>query len=85
MSRIGVHDRPVQLNLDKLWAHNTTFATRLVDTVTTPMLLKTVASGKLQPKQLITHHFALNKVMEAYDIFRKAMKERALKVILAND
>lgn len=29
-----------------------TLTTRLVDTVTTPMLIKTVTSGKIKPKQL---------------------------------
>ena len=45
IANIGVHGKPVQLNLDKLWAHNITLTTRLVDTVTTPMLLKTVTSA----------------------------------------
>ena len=85
IANIGVHGKPVQLNLDKLWSHNITLTTRLVDTVTTPMLLKTVTSGKLQPKQLITHHFALDKVMQAYDTFGNAMKERALKVIITHE
>ncbi|MDO9066466.1 MAG: zinc-dependent alcohol dehydrogenase family protein, partial [Chloroflexota bacterium] len=85
IANIGVHGKPVQLNLDKLWAQNITLTTRLVDTVTTPMLLKTVASGKLQPKQLITHHFTLDQVMQAYDTFGNAMKERALKIIITND
>ena len=84
IANIGVHGKPVQLNLDKLWSHNITLTTRLVDTVTTPMLLKTVASGKVQPKQLITHHFTLDDVMKAYDTFGNAMKERALKVIITN-
>lgn len=84
IANIGVHGKPVQLNLDKLWSHNITLTTRLVDTVTTPMLLKTVLSGKVQPKQLITHHFALNDVLQAYDTFGNAMKERALKVIITN-
>jgi len=84
IANIGVHGTPVQLNLDKLWSHNITLTTRLVDTVTTPMLLKTVLSGKVQPKQLITHHFTLNDVMQAYDTFGNAMKERALKVIITN-
>jgi len=44
-----------------------------------------VLSGKVQPKQLITHHFALNDVMQAYSTFGNAMKERALKVIITND
>ena len=74
-----------QLNLDKLWAHNITLTTRLVDTVTSPMLLRTVVSGKVKPKQLITHHFALNNVLQAYNTFGNAMKERALKVIITND
>ena len=84
IANIGVHGKPVQLNIDKLWSHNITLTTRLVDTVTTPMLLKTVGSGKLQPKQLITHHFTLNEVMKAYDTFGNAMKERALKIIITN-
>lgn len=85
IANIGVHGKAVQLNMDKLWDRNITLTTRLVDTVTTPMLLKTVTSGKVQPKNLITHHFALDDVMKAYDTFGNAMKERALKVIIAND
>ena len=85
IANIGVHGKPVQLNLDKLWAENITLTTRLVDTVTTPMLLKTVVSGRLQPNQLITHHFTLDQVMQAYDTFGNAMKERALKIIITND
>jgi alcohol dehydrogenase len=47
IANVGVHGKPVQLNLDKLWSHNITLTTGLVDTVTTPMLLKTVISRKL--------------------------------------
>lgn len=85
IANVGVHGKPVQLNLDKLWAQNITLTTRLVDTVTTPVLLKAVASGKLQAKQLITHHFSLDQVMQAYNTFSSAMKERALKIIITND
>jgi alcohol dehydrogenase len=84
IANIGVHGKPVQLNLDKLWSHNITLTTRLVDTVTTPMLLKTVVSRRLQPEQLITHHFALSDVMKAYDTFADATNQRALKVIITN-
>lgn len=84
IANIGVHGKPVQLNLDKLWAQNITLTTRLVDTVTTPLLMKTVASGKIQPRQLITHHFKLDDIMSAYDAFSNAMKERALKVIISH-
>src|ERR1700720_1124334 len=84
IANIGVHGKPVQLDLDKLWSHNITLTTGLVDTVTTPMLLKTVVSRKLQPEQLITHHFTLDDVMKAYDTFADATNQRALKVIITN-
>lgn len=84
IANVGVHGKPVQLNLDVLWAQNITLTTRLVDTVTTPMLLKTVTSGRLQPKELITHHFTLDQLMQAYDTFGSAMQEHALKVMITN-
>lgn len=83
IANIGVHGKPVLLHLDRLWSQNITITTGLVDTVTTPMLLKTVMAGKVQPKQLITHRFSLDEIMGAYDTFSNAMKERALKVIIA--
>jgi alcohol dehydrogenase len=82
LANVGVHGQPVALHLERLWARNITLTTRLVDTVTTPMLLKAVQSGKLQPAQLVTHRFALADVMKAYDAFGNAAQEGALKVIL---
>ena len=84
IANVGVHGKPVQLNLERLWSQNITLRTGLVDTLTTPMLLKTVVSGKLQPQQLITHHFTMDEMMQAYDTFGDAMKEKALKVIITN-
>ena len=84
IANIGVHGAGVTLHLEKLWSQNITITTRLVDAVTTPLLLKTVMAGKLKPKQLVTHHYALKEVMKAYDTFGNAGKERALKVILTN-
>jgi alcohol dehydrogenase len=82
LANVGVHGKPVELHLEKLWDRNITLTTRLVDTVTTPMLLKVVGSGKLQPGKLVTHRFALGDVMKAYDTFGNAAKEGALKVTL---
>ena len=84
LANVGVHGTPVELHVEKLWDRNITLTTRLVDTVTTPMLLKVVGSGKLQPTKLVTHRFALDDVMKAYDTFGNAAKEGALKVILKN-
>jgi alcohol dehydrogenase len=82
LANVGVHGKPVELHLEKLWAHNVTIATRLVDTVTTPMLLKMVQSGKLQPQRLVTHRYELSELMKAYDTFSNAAGEGALKVAL---
>lgn len=85
IANVGVHGKPVELHLERLWSHNITLTTRLVDAVSTPMLLKTVVSGKLAPQRLITHRFPFEDVMKAYDTFQHAATERALKVILDND
>jgi alcohol dehydrogenase len=85
IANVGVHGKSVALHLEKLWAQNITITTRLVDTVTTPMLLKTVVSGKLEPGKLITHHFKLNNIIEAYEAFGHAAREKSLKVILNNE
>lgn len=82
LANIGVHGKPVALALEKLWNRNVTLTTRLVDTVTTPMLLKIVQSGTLASEALVTHRFRLSEIMQAYDTFTHAAREQALKVIL---
>lgn len=84
IANIGVHGKSVELHLETLWAKNITITTRLVDTVSTPMLFKTVQSHKLDPQKLITHRFRLDQIIQAYDTFGNAAKEKALKVILTN-
>jgi alcohol dehydrogenase len=82
IANIGVHGVKADLHLERLWSHNITITTRLVDTVTTPMLLKTVQAGKIDPKRLITHRFKLDKILDAYDTFGRAASTRALKVLI---
>jgi alcohol dehydrogenase len=82
LANIGVHGHSVELHMEKLWDRNMTLTTRLVDAVTTPMLLKVLQSGALDAKKLGTHSFALADVMKAYETFGNAAKEKALKVIL---
>ncbi|MFZ0954719.1 MAG: zinc-dependent alcohol dehydrogenase family protein [Candidatus Sulfotelmatobacter sp.] len=84
IANVGVHGKPVELHMEKLWDRNISLTTRLVDTVTTPMLLKVVRSGKLQPNKLVTHRFAMDDILKAYDTFGNAAKEGALKVALTN-
>jgi threonine dehydrogenase-like Zn-dependent dehydrogenase len=84
IANVGVHGKAVELHLEKLWDRNIAITTRLVDTVTTSMLLKVVRAGTLEPSQLVTHRFALKDIMKAYDTFGNAAKEGALKVVLKN-
>ncbi|SDG40923.1 zinc-dependent alcohol dehydrogenase family protein [Mucilaginibacter sp. P25] len=84
IANIGVHGKSVRLHLEDLWSKNITITTRLVDTVTSPMLLKTIQSKKIAPAKLITHRFRLDQVAEAYDTFGNAAEEKALKVILSS-
>jgi len=82
IANIGVHGVKVDLHLERLWSQNISITTRLVDTVTTPMLLKTVRSQKINPTLLITHRFNLDQILDAYDTFGRAASTRALKVII---
>lgn len=82
IANIGVHGVKADLHLEKLWSHNITITTRLVDTVTTPLLLKTIVSKKINPKLLISHYFKLDQIIEAYNTFTKASSNHALKVII---
>ena len=72
----------VDLHLEKLWDRNITITTRLVDTVSTAMLLKTLRSQKIDPKLLITHRFEMAQMLDAYEAFGHAAKTLALKVLI---
>lgn len=83
IANIGVHGHKVDLHLERLWSQNIAITTRLVDTVTTPMLLKAVQSRKIDPSRLITHRFSLEHILGAYDVFARAAASQALKVIIS--
>ncbi|HEY4958333.1 MAG TPA: zinc-dependent alcohol dehydrogenase family protein, partial [Caldimonas sp.] len=82
IANIGVHGTKVDLHLENLWDRNITITTRLVDAVSTPMLLKTLCSHKIDPKLLITHRFKLDRILDAYETFAHAAETHALKVII---
>lgn len=82
IANIGVHGSKVDLHLENLWDRNITITTRLVDTESTPMLLKLVKSDKIDAKLLITHHFKLDHILDAYEAFENAATTNALKVII---
>ncbi len=82
---VGVHGTSVELHLERLWAANISLTTRLVDTGSTPMLLKMVQTGNIDAKKLVSHRFKLSEIIKAYDTFGNAAREHALKVIIKED
>jgi alcohol dehydrogenase len=82
IANVGVHGHPATLHLEKLWARDLTITTGLVDTFTTPQLLKLVVDGRLDATAFATHRFPLDETMAAYDTFAAAADTHALKVVL---
>ncbi|MDN0199142.1 alcohol dehydrogenase catalytic domain-containing protein [Streptomyces sp. S.PNR 29] len=82
VANVGVHGRPATLHLEDLWIKNVTITTGLVDTRSTPTLLRMAAAGRLPTAQLVTHTFPLERMQEAYDVFGKPAETGALKVVL---
>ncbi|MCX8454884.1 MULTISPECIES: zinc-dependent alcohol dehydrogenase family protein [Paenarthrobacter] len=83
VANIGVHGKPVELPLQDLWIRNINISMGLVNTNTTPMLLRLVAQRKLPAGKFATHHFPLDQIMDAYDTFSRASETEALKVVLS--
>lgn len=82
LANVGVHGKPVDLQLQDLWIRNVKITTGLVSTNTTPMLLKTLQSGKIQPEALVTHRYKFDQILDAYHTFSNAAKEKALKIMI---
>ncbi len=82
IANIGVHGKPATLHLERLWDRDVTITTGLVDAYSTPTLLRLLTSHHLDAERFITHHFALEDIIEAYDVFSRAGQTGALKVVL---
>ncbi len=82
VANVGVHGKPVSFPLETAWIQNLTITTGLVNTDTSRMLIKLLAQGRLAVNGFISHHFALDDILSAYDTFGRAAETKALKVIL---
>lgn len=82
VANIGVHGRPATFHLETLWSRDITVTTGLVDTYSTPKLLRLVSSGQVQSDAFATHHFPLSEIESAYDTFQRAAETGAIKVVL---
>ena len=85
VANVGVHGHPATLHLERLWIRDVTITTGLVDTYTTPKLLRLIAEGRLDATPFATHRFELDEMIEAYDTFADAATTNALKVVLSAD
>lgn len=83
IANVGVHGIEVPLHLERLWSQNITMTTRLVDTITTPTLLKMIITKKINPYKLISHHFKFEDIIKAYETFADASKTQAIKMIIS--
>lgn len=82
VANVGVHGKPVELHVENLWIQNINISMGLVNTNTTPMLLKLVAQKKIHAEMLVTHRFTFDQILDAYDTFSRAAETKALKVII---
>jgi alcohol dehydrogenase len=82
VANVGVHGRPATLHLESLWIKNLTITTGLVDTFSTPTLLRMLASGQLSTHGFLTHRFGLDEMLDACETFSAASATSALKVVL---
>ena len=82
VANVGVHGKPVELRLQDLWIHNITISMGLVNTNTTPMLLRLIAEGRLDVDKFVSHRFKLGDMLAAYDTFGRAAETKALKVAI---
>lgn len=83
VANVGVHGTAAMLDLQRLWIQNINISMGLVNTTSLAMLLKLVAQQKLPVEKFVTHRFALNDVVRAYETFQNAAQTGALKVVLS--
>lgn len=82
VANIGVHGAPATLHLEDVWIKNLTITTGLVDTRSTPTLIRLVASHQIDTSPMVTHRFRLDEFEAAYDVFGHPDETGALKVLL---
>lgn len=82
IANIGVHGEPATLHLEEQWIRDITISTGLVDAYSTPPLLRLVTSHQIEAGRFVTHHFAFDDSIGAYEVFADAGEAGALKVVL---
>jgi alcohol dehydrogenase len=82
VANIGVHGKPATLHLESLWIRDITVTTGLVDATSTATLLRLIESHQIDAARFVTHKFALDDILAAYDVFGRAADTGAIKVMM---
>lgn len=82
---VGVHGTSVDFKLEKLWIKNLKISTGLVNTNTTEMLMKAIATSNVDYTKMLTHHFKFSELEQAYEVFKHAAENNAMKVVITAD
>ncbi len=82
VANIGVHGKPATLHLESLWIRDITVTTGLVDATSTATLLRLIESHQINAARFVTHRFALDDILTAYDVFGRAAETGAIKVMM---
>lgn len=85
IANIGVHEVPVTLHLEKLWAKQVTITTGIPSTLKIPQLMRAIETGTLDPTVLISHRMPLSETVHGYETFKNAAETGALKVVLTHE
>lgn len=82
MANVGIFSKSVEIHNHVLWTRNISLKMGVVNTNTIPVLLKMIEAGRLDPRGLISHRFRLDEIVHAYDLFKNAAREKAIKIVL---
>jgi alcohol dehydrogenase len=85
VANVGVHGSPATLHLERAWIRDLTITTGLVDTSSTPLLLRLLAERAIDVGDLVTHRFGLHEMAAAYDVFERPAETGAVKVLLSRE
>ena len=78
---VALYDEPQVLPLPEMYGKNLTFKTGGVDGCDCAETLRLIANGQLDTTPLITHHFPLDRIDEAYRLF-ESHADGVIKVAL---
>ena len=68
---VALYEKEQILPLLWMYGKNLTFKTGGVDACDCDKIIKLISEGKIDTTHLITHHYPLSRIQEAYDLFAK--------------